>query len=93
MVTASLLIPAPAGVAGEEHAVVDRDGSTPMNKGGQKTHPEDATEAHFYRTVARSYAGELQRQEQRKKLVTSIAFAVTSSFFVGLIVLGYLTRG
>ena len=53
---------------------------------------EAASENQAYRTVARSFSGELQRQEQRKKAVTTIVLAVMSSFFVGLIVVSFLSR-
>jgi hypothetical protein len=66
-----------------------------MNTGNQPHRAMDdkAADSQIYRNLARSYTQQLQKQVVRKKRMTSLAFVLCTAFFLGLIVISYLSRG
>jgi hypothetical protein len=94
MVNARLL-PTPACLhEGEDNGAPMQQGFA-MDNGNQ---PQDTTEVkaedgQLYRSLARSFTEQLQKQEIRKKRINSLAFVLCTVFFLGLIVISYLSRG
>ena len=95
MVSARLL-PAPACLNREEDTGALTQQGLTMNTGRnqpQDTATDEPGDSRLYRSLARSYTEELQRQEMRKKRATSVAFVICTIFFLGLIILTYWSRG
>jgi hypothetical protein len=93
MVSARLL-QAPACLSADEDTFALMQQGFAMNSGNlpQETTEDKSRDGQLYRSLARSYAEQLQRQELRKKRITSVAFVICTVFFLGLIVVSYLSR-
>ena len=65
-----------------------------MNTGNrpQETTESQTQDSQLYRSLARYYATQVRKQETRKKRIHSLACALVTAFFLGLIAFSYLSR-